>query len=96
MPRIGETIKRLREGQVEVVLTAKLAREQFDAAFSRSRKGNLYRHWEDKTISVFRRGDGRYLWSIAGASGVRYSSCSYEEEEDALGALWRQTEGQEW
>jgi hypothetical protein len=38
---------------------------------------------------IFQRtGDGYFGWSIADENGVRFSNGGYEEEEDAIGALW--------
>ena len=62
-------------------------REEFEAGFERSRKGNLWRHWDGKTVSVFKRRDGYFGWSIADEDAPRFSSRGYEDEEIAVGAL---------
>jgi hypothetical protein len=72
------------------------ARQEFEAGFKRSRKGNLWRCWTDLTLCVFMRGDGSYAWSIAGEDSMQFSPDGYETEADAIGGLWHRTEGENW
>jgi hypothetical protein len=62
-------------------------RDEFERGFRRSRKGNLWRHFEGMTLTVFGRDDGFYGWCIAGPDGTRFSSGGFEEEADAIGSL---------
>jgi hypothetical protein len=67
MPKIGEPGReqvRLRE--------ARAAWAEFEAGFARSRRGNLWRQWAGKTVSVFRRRDGYYGLSIADEDGMHH------------------------
>lgn len=64
------------------------ARDEFEKGFERSRKGNLWQEYEGRTVSVFRRTDDLYYWSIADGDGPEYSPEGYESEEDAVGELW--------
>jgi hypothetical protein len=64
-----------------------IAWEAFQAGFKRSAKGNLWRHYEGRTVCVFTRDDDYYGWSIAGNEGTRFSRGGYETEEDALASL---------
>jgi hypothetical protein len=70
--------------------------EAFFAEFQRSKRGNLWcrRETEDGTLTltVFRRGAG-YAWSIADGAGPRYSRQNWDDEETALGELWRELLG---
>ena len=73
------------DGFIASVLAASA---EFKAAFKRSHRGNLWRRYEGRTLTVFKReGDGRYAWSIADENGPRFSRESFETEEDALGNL---------
>jgi hypothetical protein len=56
------------------------------AAWRRSAKGNLWRRWDECTVSVFYR-DRRYHWSIADGEDVTFSHATYGDEEEALTAL---------
>ena len=58
------------------------------SAWKRSKKGNLWRNWEGKTVSIFERdGDGYYGWCIADREGQRFSRHGAETEEDAMDDL---------
>ena len=63
------------------------ARREFEEGFKRSRKGNLWRVYNQRTISVFKHIDDCYRWSIADELGLRFSQVSYPTEEDAMDAL---------
>jgi hypothetical protein len=62
--------------------------EGFQAAFKRSSKGNLWCERQGETLTVFKRRDGSYGFSIADAEGPRFSEQSYESEDSALQALF--------
>jgi hypothetical protein len=63
-------------------------RTEFEAGFRRSKKGNLWRHFEGMTLTIFGRDDERFGWCLVDAEGdKRFSRGSYESEEDALGSL---------
>ncbi len=56
--------------------------------WKRSRKGNLYRHYEGATITIFKTDDGDYRWSIAETEGeMTWSESEYATEEIALQEL---------
>ena len=63
------------------------ARADFEAGFSRSRRGNLWRLFEGKTRTVFRRRDDYFGWCIATDESKKFSAQGYEFEGDALAAL---------
>jgi hypothetical protein len=74
------------------------AREEFVGGFRRSKKGNLWRYYDDAegkalTLCVFKRWDALYAWSISDPEGPRYSPSGYEFEESALGELFRAVTG---
>jgi hypothetical protein len=74
------------------------AREAWEAPFKRSRRGNLWRLWQGKTLCVFSHTDGSYGWSITESSkdGPRFSQERYEDEEEAMDSLWGETGWREW
>ncbi len=89
MPRIPS-----RDGdEHEIVLTEYDAREAAWSEFvdpsewKRSKKGNLWRHYEGLTVTVFCRADGLYGWSVADSDDVRYSRRVCESEDAAMDAL---------
>jgi hypothetical protein len=57
------------------------------ACWRRSQKGNLWRSWEELTVTVFRRDDDTFGWSISGGDGVEYSETEYPSEIDAMADL---------
>ena len=58
------------------------------SAWKRSRKGNLWRKWEEMTLSVFYRQDrDSYAWSIARGGDLQFSQPDFESEEEAMDAL---------
>lgn len=69
---------------LEAVL-ARWAEFEEPSAWRRSPKGNLWRHWEGATVSIYRRRDG-FGWCIADEDGPRYSQRAYETEADAITA----------
>jgi len=62
---------------------------EFRAGFQRSKRGNLWRTWEGKTLTVFRRRGDVFAWCIAtdDAARPRWAARNYHSEEDALHAL---------
>jgi hypothetical protein len=57
-------------------------------AWRRSNKGNLWRVWNELTVTIFRHRDGGFAWCIVDAEGEkRFSKKSFEDEEWAMGAL---------
>jgi hypothetical protein len=63
-------------------------RTKFKAGFQRSNRGNLWRTWDNATLTVFKRDDGRFAWCIAGSDGQpRYSEGTYGYEAEALESL---------
>jgi hypothetical protein len=65
-------------------------RAWFEAGFKRSQKGNLWRLWEQLTLSVYRDPvSGGYGWSIRdGETGPRFSKQRWDTEAEALLDLW--------
>ena len=55
--------------------------------WQRSKKGNLWRHHDGQTLTVFKRLDNLFSWCISGSDGPDFSEGTYETEEDALLAL---------
>lgn len=62
---------------------------RFKREFNRSRKGNLTRHFEGLSVTVFRRDTGRFDYSVSDGYGTRFSDFGYESESEALHALAR-------
>ena len=85
MPSIEQSS---RDREAENVEAVTQAREEFEAAFRRSRRGKLWRHWEGMTLTVFKRkGDGYFGWSISDSEGPRFSPGGFEHEEGGSSAL---------
>jgi hypothetical protein len=57
--------------------------EEFAAEFKRSSRGNLWRRWQGLALTVFRRRN-RYAWCMSGIDTKRFSSHSFESEDDAI------------
>ena len=57
------------------------------AAWKRSSKGNLWRNWAGKTVSVFARDDNFFGYCIADMDGKRFSQGALETEEEAVESL---------
>ena len=72
MPRIGHTE---RDRQIE---TALAARAEFDdpTRWRRSKRGNLWRQWENQTVTVFAR-EGGWWWCVADEEQRRFSRRGY-------------------
>jgi hypothetical protein len=67
-------------------------RAEFAAGFRRSRKGNLWRRYGGRTLTVF-GGVDSFSWCIADGERRRFSRGSYDSERSALSALWCEVEG---
>jgi len=74
--------------ELEYVQTLIEAEQEFYAGFKRSKKGNLWRTWQQLTVVVFKRQDV-FAWSIANDDGVKFSTKSFSTEEDAIENLWK-------
>lgn len=76
------------KGRVCDVAAALATWREFEdmAAWQRSAKGNLWRRWDEVTVTIFYR-DRRYRWSIADGEEVQYSRATYGDEEEAMTAL---------
>lgn len=73
--------------------TAMLLWERFKAPqyWARSRKNNLWRNYENVTVSIFQRpSDGSFGWSIADDEGVRFSRGGFATEDDCMDGLGEQ------
>ena len=89
MPRVqteSQSVRDARERQAALDYFAN------SPAWRRSAKGNLWRRWEGKSVTVFRRADGSYGWCFAGCRFNRYSEYPYETEEEAIEFLARAVE----
>ena len=82
MPRINRTPDPLIEDAL-----AEWAEFESPSAWKRSRKGNLWRRWNGLNVTVFKRDDGYFGWSIANEEGPRYSPGRFETEGEAMNAL---------
>ena len=68
-------------------------RRSFVEGFRKSRKGNLWRKYDERTLTVFRSGED-YRWCLAGECGPSFSSGTFETPHDGLDGLWFElTEG---
>jgi hypothetical protein len=67
---------------------------RFRAGFGRSKKGNLWRHYEGRNLTMFRRRDDSYAWVIGDdlEGGPQFSQDSWETEADAMEDLARELE----
>src|SRR5262249_49151081 len=66
---------------------------EFKRLFNRSRRGNLWRIHEGRTLTVFQRPDGTYAYCIASSGQrARFSRDWYASEAEALEALWQRLE----
>ena len=57
-----------------------------------SRRGNLWREWDDLIVSVFERSDLLLGWSIANSEEGQFSRDGFESEEEAKTALFEELE----
>ncbi|MSR55050.1 MAG: hypothetical protein EXS09_17435 [Gemmataceae bacterium] len=91
MPRVGQ-----RPRDTEAESSKRMARTEFEAGFRSSRKGNYWRRWEGRTLTIFRRDDNTFSWVIAGDDGPRFSPSKYETEVEAMSSLASELEVGEW
>ncbi|MGC1274343.1 MAG: hypothetical protein WBC44_11605 [Planctomycetaceae bacterium] len=54
--------------------------------WQRSRRGNLYRHWDGATVTIFKRSDGWYGWCVSDTDGTQFSRGGYATKADAIHA----------
>jgi len=82
MSSLAEAFRRYQEERA-----SRDPRQEFERGFKRSKKGNLWCHYNGLIVSVFKQSDGGYGWCVAGEDDKRYSSHEYETEEEAIEAL---------
>jgi hypothetical protein len=88
---------KLKQATKDEELEAKLAElREFQAGFKRSKRGNLWRHYEGLTLCVFKRDDDYFAWSISDADGPRYSPGAFEDEDEALASLAYEMDVARW
>jgi hypothetical protein len=63
-------------------------RALFLQGFALSKRGNLWRRYEGRTLAVFMRSTGGFAYSVAGPDGPSFSRARYATEAEALDALW--------
>ena len=81
MPKIDEPSR--RDLEVETALAA----FEEPTAWKRSKKGNLWRKWDDVTLTIFKRPGKCFGWCIVDGDDQQYSPDKFESEEDAMSAL---------
>ena len=81
----------IQRAAIARALHRRLERERFafSNGFRRSRRDNLWRIWEGKTVVVFHRESGRdagkYGWVVTGDDDTpAFSTQSFATEEDAI------------
>jgi hypothetical protein len=79
MPRIGEPTW---QQQIEAALS------EFAAGFRRSRRGNLWREYDDAVVTVFGTDDEQFGWCIARDGQTQFSKSRFETEDEAIDSLW--------
>lgn len=55
--------------------------------WQRSKRGNLWRHWNGITLTIFSRSDNSFGWSWADEERPRFSSNGYADEAAAIDGL---------
>jgi hypothetical protein len=60
-----------------------------------SSRGNWWRLWGDKTVTIFKRPNGRYAWCCSTAGGPCYSQDNYPTPIAAVQALMKYLEALE-
>jgi hypothetical protein len=92
MPHVPDSIlRRQREAAALAEWT------EFENGFQRSRRGNLWRHYDGLTVTVFERREGRYGWCIvADEDEKRFSQTGYESESEAIRALGYELDVGRW
>jgi hypothetical protein len=62
--------------------------ELFERDWTSSKKGNLWKLWDGKTVSIFKRTDGWWGWSYAAKNDrPRFSTGGYKTIEEAMEGL---------
>lgn len=61
--------------------------KKFRETFDYSKRGNLWRKWNDLILTIFTDNWGRYSWCASNDGGKSYSQRKYNSEEDALRSL---------
>jgi hypothetical protein len=87
MPRVGERSRADTARQLAEAIERKVAEFEDRRAWLWSKKGNLWRKWGDKTLTIFRRKDGRFGYVYHDGEEPHYSQDGYETEDDAISAL---------
>lgn len=57
------------------------------AAWRRSKRGNLWRYWEGKTVTIFARPQGGYAWCVVSGDDKWYSPGGFSTESEALDSV---------
>jgi hypothetical protein len=88
MPRVGEATK--VQLQRRAALELEVKRRLFaDAVFwKRSCRGNLWRKFLGVTVTIYTdKESGEYKWCISDSDGPRFSTMTFESEQDAIVSL---------
>lgn len=76
------------DAQLDVLLN-----EEMPASpWRRSQRGNLYRRWANKVLTVFPRGEG-FAFCVAGPGGPLFSESNFDTEQGAQLAAWEAMKG---
>ncbi len=73
----------------------KTASKKFASSFKRSKKGNLWRRYQNRTLVVFARQES-FAWGQFSADKEEYSSESFETEDEAIEDLRQWLENYVW
>ncbi|MCA9078250.1 MAG: hypothetical protein KDA93_24695 [Planctomycetaceae bacterium] len=75
-------------------IASSLRSAEFKAQFTRSRRGNIWRTWQDRCLTVFRRDDEYYSWCIASSSDdePEFSPKKFVTQKEALDDLAQRIE----
>jgi len=86
VPRIPDCLRRRPNEELEQRF--KMLEEFEDVTnWKRSQKGNLWRVYDGQTLTIFRRRDRLFGWSIAGDDEVTFSPHGFGSEGQAMSAL---------
>ncbi len=80
MPRIPRIEDDTNENEIDTW-------DEFTSGWKRSRRGNLWRLYDGKTLTIFCRDDEYYGWCVADGKQTRFSAGGFEMEEDAMDNL---------
>jgi hypothetical protein len=82
MPRIGS------KGRVATPNLSDF--DLFRMGFRLSQRGNLWREFEGRTLTVFARKDGDgYMWCVVSPEHKEYSDETFDTQDEAITDLWR-------